>query len=465
MRYKTTTRIPFELPSSSKQGLSDAPKDTTEAAVAFYTDKRASNTLPSDMYTLTNFDELKRYIQVRSDYMQKQIRSNQEKIEPISKQPANTGMTICVPVAIRHETPETIERLMKQLTAASAGIENGIHVVVWANAKATPSQKQFTQKQCKPLYDRLRQQFTSFNSDAMTISTAFEVICTDGFIMNVVRNNFMEAVIARLMDGEIDIDHPILWLDADTTRIRPNTLRTVQQDIKKHPFGFCHPNIDYSLEWLEGIRPQDWDAYSKLLFVDEMVRRAFRRVACQRFSSENSIEDRIYAEESGLAFPLSTYLASGGLYPEDLMGESSHLRRRYMRYGAKFLRKLYRPEITNPHLDDIRWLDASGIGIETSARRVHHTLHKQPIGSTTFSRAQDANYTLSTEQEEFLHDQAPNTDRIETLARIILTRKRGVADEELQQDARKRVERMLRNRALGFNLPEEFFKNISTYED
>ena len=90
----------------------------------------------------------------------------------------------------------------------------------------------------------------------MTISTAFEVICTDGFIMNVVRNNFMEAVIARLMDGEIDIDHPILWLDADTTRIRPNTLRTVQQDIKKHPFGFCHPDIDYSLEWLEGIRPQ-----------------------------------------------------------------------------------------------------------------------------------------------------------------------------------------------------------------
>ena len=176
MRYKTTTRIPFELPSSSKQGLSDAPKDTAEAAVAFYTDKRASNTLPSDMYTLTNFDELKRYIQVRSDYMQKQIRSNQEKIEPISKQPANTGMTICVPVAIQHETPETIEWLMKQLTAASAGIENGIHVVVWANAKATPSQKQFTQKQCKPLYDRLRQQFTSFNSDAMTISTAFEVI-------------------------------------------------------------------------------------------------------------------------------------------------------------------------------------------------------------------------------------------------------------------------------------------------
>ena len=97
MRYKTTTRIPFELSPSSKQGLSDAPKDTAEAAVAFYTDKRASNTLPSDMYTLTNFDELKRYIQVRSDYMQKQIRSNQEKIEPISKQPANTGMTICVP--------------------------------------------------------------------------------------------------------------------------------------------------------------------------------------------------------------------------------------------------------------------------------------------------------------------------------------------------------------------------------
>ena len=45
MRYKTTTRTPFELSSSSKQDLSDAPKDTTEAAVAFYTDKRASKAI------------------------------------------------------------------------------------------------------------------------------------------------------------------------------------------------------------------------------------------------------------------------------------------------------------------------------------------------------------------------------------------------------------------------------------
>lgn len=282
--------------------------------------------------------------------------------------------------------------------------------------------------------------------------------------MNIVRNNFMEAVIARLMDGEIDIDHPVLWLDADTTRIRPGTLRAVQQDIKKHPFGFCHTGIDYSLEWLEGTRPQDWDAYSKLLFVDEMVRRAFKRAAHQQFSSENSIEDRIYAEESGLAFPLSTYLTSGGLHSKDSIGESYHLRRRHMYYGESFFIKLYRPEATNPYLDKLRRLDAPGVGIETSARRIHHALQNQPIGNTTFSRIQDDNYTLSAEQEEMSDGQTFDADRIETLARIILTRKRCVADEGgLQQDARKRAERMLRNRVLGFNLPKGFFNRAGSF--
>lgn len=165
------------MSDACEQDYLDIPKDTAEAAVAFYTERRAAHTTPLDLgtYAPTNFDELKHYIQIQNDYIQtqnghirEQIRSNKEKIEPISKQPANTGMTICVPVAIRHETPETIERLMEQLTAASTDVENGINVVVWANAKATPSQKQFTKKQYRPLYDRLRQQLANFNSDAVT---------------------------------------------------------------------------------------------------------------------------------------------------------------------------------------------------------------------------------------------------------------------------------------------------------
>ena len=84
MRYKTTTRIPFELSSPSKQDLSDAPKDTTEAAVAFYTDKRASNTLPSDMYTLTDFDELKRYIQYEATICRNKFAPTKKKLSQLA---------------------------------------------------------------------------------------------------------------------------------------------------------------------------------------------------------------------------------------------------------------------------------------------------------------------------------------------------------------------------------------------
>ena len=132
MHDKLKIRRSFKLSDACEQDYLDIPKDTAEAAVAFYTERRAAHTTPLDLdtYAPTNFDELKHYIQIQNDYIQtqnghirEQIRSNKEKIEPISKQPANTGMTICVPVAIRHETPETIERLMEQLTAASTDVE------------------------------------------------------------------------------------------------------------------------------------------------------------------------------------------------------------------------------------------------------------------------------------------------------------------------------------------------------
>lgn len=460
MRHDKPPQSSPELSSTRSSDYEQNSGDTIGTAVDHYIHTRAFiiKVYEGGRRRVSDINELRYSIDHQlNDYIRRQIRSNQEKIEPLNERPANTGMTICVPVAIQSETPETIERLMQQIATASAGVEGGVNVIIWANAKTTPTQKQFIQEQCKPLYNHLRQQLTPFDSNTVTINTAFEAIDTDSFILSTIRGNFMETVIARLMNGEIDIDHPVLWLDADTTRIRPKTLRAVQQDIKERPFGFCHPDIAFSLEWLEGISPHDWDPYSRLLFVDEMAQRAFNRVACLQGNVPTPINDRVYAEESGLAFPISTYLASGGLRQKDRMGESALLQRRYQQHGAGFFDRLARSEADNPYLYDVRWLDATGVGIEMSARRIHRLLQEQPTEEVDFSRTFANDYVLATEQEAPPDDQVVDTSRMEALARTILTRKRGTSSETLQQDTRKRVERMLRNRVLGFNLPEKFF--------
>jgi|GEM_PF-5128887 hypothetical protein len=149
-------------------------------------------------------------------------------------------MTVCVPLAIRHETPETIERFMQQIINASSNVENGVNVLIWANAKYNENENSIDVKQqSEALYEELRQKLLDLEnkpeSANITISTALEVVPSSEFSMSQIRNNYMEAITGRLIDGEIDETHPIVWLDADTTRIRPNTLSAIQRHIKKTP--------------------------------------------------------------------------------------------------------------------------------------------------------------------------------------------------------------------------------------
>lgn len=348
--------------------------------------------------------------------VQSSILENQKRVESVSQKPANTGMTICVPLAIRYETPETIERLMQQIISASNGVENGVNVLIWANAKYKDHEEfSSVEQEVSMSYKELRQQLQRFEqeSDTVTISTAMDKIVPDEqFSMSQIRNNYMEAITGRLIDGELEEDHPIVWLDADTTRIRPNTLSATQRHIKKDPYKFYHPDINYSLEWLEGKRPEEWDVNSKLLFIDEMAQREH--------------------------FSLYKFVNSGGLDTNDPIDESSRLLMRAGYAGC-----------------DVQWLDddkRNQVGIEVSARRTYQEMSSLPPGIDlvpykTFPYRPE--YVLSSDQ-----DSNPNISKRtlnpEATALFLLSKRRsGKAYTEADRAARKVTERMLANKVLN----------------
>lgn len=371
--------------------------------------------------------------------VQSSILENQKRVESVSQKPANTGITICVPLAIRYETPETIKRLMQQIISASNGVENGVNVLIWANAKYKDHEEfSSVEQEVSMSYKELRQQLQCLEqeSDTVTVSTAIdEIIPDEQFSMSQIRNNYMEAITGRLIDGELEEDHPIVWLDADTTRIRPNTLSATQRHIKKDPYKFYHPDINYSLEWLEGKRPEEWDVNSKLLFIDEMAQREHKRVAVEKGFN---ILDRAYPDESGLSFALYGFLKAGGLDTSDPIDESSRLliRAGHSRYN-------------------VRWLDEDRqdkVGIEVSARRTYQEMSSLPPGVDlvpykTFSYRPE--YVLFSDQNSNLNISKRTLDPEATASFLLSKRRSGEAYTEADRAARKVTERMLANKVLN----------------
>ena len=250
-----------------------------------------------------------------------------------------------------------------------------------------------------------------------------------------VRNNYMEAITGRLIDGEISETHPIVWLDADTTRIRPNTLSAIQRRIKKDPYKFYHPDINYSLEWLEGKRPEEWDVNSKLLFIDEMAQREHKRVALEKGFN---ILDRAYPDECGFSFSLYKFVTSGGLDTRDPIDESSRLLMRAGYAGR-----------------DVQWLDEDKqdqVGIEVSARRTYQEMSSLPPGVDlvpykTFSYRPE--YFLSSKQNSNPNRSKRTLDPEATALFLLSKRRSGKAYTEADRAARKVTERMLANKVLN----------------
>lgn len=435
---------PNQFAHHSPEQTSGIEDDLTDNPARPYIEIRADDirlgdvSCPPEWRESIDSHESEEQIDLARKLVQNSIVENQKRVESVSEKPANTGMTICIPLAIRYETPETIERLMQQIIGASNGVENGVNVLIWANAKYKDHEELLSvEQEVITSYKELRQQLQRLEqeSDTVTISTAIdEIVPDEQFSMSQIRNNYMEAITGRLMDGEIEENRPIVWLDADTTRIRPNTLSTIQKCIQKYP-QFYHPDIDYSLEWLEGKRPEEWDVNSKLLFIDEMAQREYKRVALEKGFT---ILDRAYPDESGLSFTLSKFVTSGGLDTSDPIDESRHL---LMRAGCASW--------------GIRWLDndkRNKVGIEVSARRTYQEMSSLPpdvnlVPYRTFSH--EKKYTMSSDQDSNPTRSQRTLDPEATASFLLKKRRGGKAYTEADRAARKVTERMLANKVLN----------------
>jgi len=436
---------PNQFAHHSPERTSGIEDDLTDNPARPYIEIRADDMqlgnvpCPPKWRELIDSHEPKKQMDLARKLVQSSIVENQKRVEPIGQKPVNTGMTICVPLAIRYETPETIERLIQQIIGASNGVENGVNVLIWANAKYKDHEEfSSVEQEISILYKELRQQLQRLEqeSDTVTISTAIdEIIPDEQFSMSQIRNNYMEAITGHLIDGEISETDPIVWLDADTTRIRPNTLSAIQRHVKKDPYKFYHPDINYSLEWLEGKYPEEWDANSKLLFIDEMAQREHKRVAVEKGFN---ILDRTYPDESGLSFTLFNFITSGGLDTSDPINESSRLliRAGHSRYN-------------------IRWLDEDRqdkVGIEVSARRTYQEMSSLPPGVDlvpykTFSYRPE--YVLFSDQDSNPNYSKKTLDPEATASFLLSKRRSGEAYTEADRAARKVTERMLANKVLN----------------
>lgn len=187
----------------------------------------------------------------------------------------------------------------------------------------------------------------------------------------------MNAIVADVADGSVDVRHPVMWIDADTTFLSDETFCAVAESAEKERSSCIHLNVETSIHCLDGhgpdakineFRAKDADVYDAILLVDEMARRASDAAAIK---AGLLVASRIaHVEDSGLAFTIDRYLMSGGV-DYDFSGVSNDIlsadrRNGHLEVYQNILRRLLGDVATGSSLTDVVWLD--DFTIQHSAR-------------------------------------------------------------------------------------------------
>lgn len=130
-------------------------------------------------------------------------------------------ITICVPVALTAEDHDTVKASLEQVSNSLT--DKTGHVVVWGNYfpddcgdKVIPEQDMISK------YETMKTglEEISASNPNMHISFALDEIAGSKS-MTRVRQNFMDAVVGLAIKHNYPLDHPISWIDADTTFLDP----------------------------------------------------------------------------------------------------------------------------------------------------------------------------------------------------------------------------------------------------
>lgn len=254
----------------------------------------------------------------------KDIISNHQLVEVLGEKevsPEEPAITVCVPVAILAEKEERAVRTIKLVSRAQQKLGEPVEVLLWTNARHKDSgeDKRVVANKARYRYKKLKTTIGGVDNPGLTIKTALQVLPESEATMSRLRANYMEAVAFDAVHRGYGFDHPILWLDADTTFLSSNSLRDIEKSVREFEAMFVHTNAHFSLDWLKDRTLNGMDDVSKAIALEEIVRRQIIR---ERRSDSHMNN---YMEECGLAFALGVYLDAGGLNTADPINESSGL--------------------------------------------------------------------------------------------------------------------------------------------
>jgi len=312
------------------------------------------------------------------DHMQKQYDRLQD-LEPDSGERA--AMTICIPVAIEKEDPAAVAKAVGLLQQSVASDDN-YEVVLWANAKDTGDKDKIDSN-----YQALLSTLRDTEHPNLQIKSTLKLL-PEGSAgkMGTIRADYMDAVAIDCQKRGYGYDHPVLWLDADTTSVSKGALEDIAAAVRSFDAAFVHADLRFSADWATGKKISELDDATKAVAVDEIHRRQGARERPE-FNDKTQ-----YHEESGLAFSIGVYLKDGGL-ERSLSGSESDSLMATHHWGKKlpaYLGKDMEPR----DMPEIQYLKSARIG--TSARRQHELVNRLGPSELSFP-TQD--YELFTDVE------------------------------------------------------------------
>lgn len=244
------------------------------------------------------------------------------------------AMTICIPVAILKEDPKRVTNLLEVIKKQSTDFEKPIEVIVWTNAKFTEETENGVRLKSSQNYEHLKELLKVYSDHpGLQLKTALQMRPESEFSMSKMRTSYMNALAVEAKNRGYGFDHPVMWLDVDTTGMKSGTLRVIADEVKSLEPLFCRPVTYYSIDWADQMQIAETDDATKAFAIDEMARRMnLRRMAAvrQKENDTNGLSPLRYKpdgyfEESGCSFMLGTYLSAGGVVESDPINETTGL--------------------------------------------------------------------------------------------------------------------------------------------
>jgi len=285
------------------------------------------------------------------------------------------ALTVCIPVALMQEESSTIDRLLDTIHRSQEAFGRPVEVMLWTNTRVeeadSTGREAATQR-----YAELKDSLQRFQGTSVHIKTALQLIPEKHKAISEIRSDYMEAAALDALKNGRDADYPIMWMDADNTYISQNAFTEVESKLRNHDALLVHATEKYTTEWAAGQPMNERDVATQAIMVYEINRRKnekFYRGVGRRMQ---------YAEESGLAFTIGTYLKMGGVNDKDPVNEVTHLIA-YANglYNEGFVdRKKHMNELMDDRMDGYNpkvFLDLPEVKVGISARQWYNAAQER----------------------------------------------------------------------------------------